>query len=155
MYTSHYMKEEIDRYTNSAINELHLLAHSMKQRISALIQGKLSLALVNATTLKNGLSELEAQAQEFGMSIVRVQNPVALLLNWPCTVAITENEAHIWVSVPLVPSESSAMEMFQLEHLPVPGGGGELHIQFDLYDCIIAATPDWSLHAEMTSIKSR
>jgi hypothetical protein len=149
MYTSHYMKAEIDRYTNSAINELHLLAHSIKQGLSALIQGKLSLALVNATTLKNGLSELEAQAQEFGMSIVRVQNPVALLLNWPCTVAITENEAHIWISVPLVPSESSAMEMFQLEHLPVLKG--ELQIQFDLYNRIIAATPDWSLHAEMTA----
>jgi hypothetical protein len=57
----------------------------------------------------------------------------------------------MWILVPLMPHEAHAMEMYQLEHLPI--FHGDLQFQFDLYNCILAASPDLSLHAEMTAAK--
>jgi hypothetical protein len=67
----------------------------------------------------------------------------------PCTVLINEGSAYVWIPVPLIPHKARAMDMYQLEHLPVLHG--DLQFQFDLYNRILATTPDWSRHAEMSA----
>jgi hypothetical protein len=129
--------------------ELNEIADRLRQGLVSLLQGRVSLELTRADILKTGWQELTSKAAKYGLSMANVSNPLTILLNTPCTVLFNEGAAHMWIPVPLIPYESKSLEMYQLEHLPILHG--ELQFQFDLYDRILAVSPDWSLHAEMTA----
>jgi hypothetical protein len=144
-----FIMEEATRFTQDAKMELNEVADRLRQGLVSLLQGRVSLELTRADILKKGWQELTSKAAKYGLSMANVSNPLTILLNTPCTVLFNEGAAHMWIPVPLIPYESKSLEMYQLEHLPILHG--ELQFQFDLYDRILAVSPDWSLHAEMTA----
>jgi hypothetical protein len=144
-----FIIEEATRFTQDAKMELNEVADRLRQGLVSLLQGRVSLELTRADILKKGWQELTSKAAKYGLSMANVSNPLTILLNTPCTVLFNEGAAHMWIPVPLIPYESKSLEMYQLEHLPILHG--ELQFQFDLYDRILAVSPDWSLHAEMTA----
>jgi hypothetical protein len=146
---SKFVMDEASRFTQATKLEMDELATRLKQGLVALLQGRVSLSLTQADTLKKGWQDLTSKAAKYGLSMANVSNPLTILLNTPCTVLFNEGAAHMWIPVPLIPYESRALEMYQLEHMPILHG--ELQFQFDLYDRILAVSPDWSLHAEMTA----